>query len=248
MRILLANPNTSRSVTDRIAAAARRAASPGTEVVAVTATRGFPYIATRAEAAVGAVALLELLAEHAGGADAVVVAAFGDPGLDAARELLPIPVVGMAEAALLTACMLGRRFAVVTFADALGTWYRDIVEHVGLGARCSGIHALGEPFDDVGTVAEEKAAKLVALCREAAAAGAEACILGGAPLAGLAEVVAAEVPVPLVDAAAAALRQAETLAALRPRKATVGGFRHPAPKPTTGLSEPMVRLFRGPAA
>ena len=55
-------------------------------------------------------------------------------------------------------------------------------------------------------------------------------------------------PVPRVDPGAAALRQAETLVALRPRKATVGAFRHPAAKPTTGLSEAMVRLFRGPGA
>jgi len=245
MRVLLANPNTSQAVTDRIAAVARGAASAGTTIQAVTAAAGVPYIATRAEAVIGAYAVLKLFAGHAEGADAAVVAAFGDPGLAAARELLAIPVVGMAEAAMLTACMLGRRFGIVTFAPALGPWYQEIVDYNGLGARCSGVHCLDEPFADVAHVAEEKSAQLVRLCASAVAAGAEVCILGGAPLAGLAAVIAQQVAVPLVDAVAAAVRQAETLVSLRPRKPVAGSFRRPSAKAMTGLPAPLVRLFGG---
>lgn len=243
MKLLLANPNTSQTVTDRIAVVARAAVSHGTVVTAVTATAGVPYIATRAEAVIGARAVLELFAEHAEGMDAAVVAAFGDPGLGAARELLPIPVVGMAEAAMLTACMLGRRFAIVTFSTTLGPWYQEAVDGNGLAGRCSGIHCLDESFADIAGVAREKAARLVALCAQAVTAGAEVCILGGAPLAGLAAEVASNVPVPLVDGVAAAVRQAETLASLRPRKAVAGSFRRPGPKPMQGLPTPLMRLF-----
>ncbi len=98
---------------------ARAAASVGTEVVAVTAPYGVPYIATRAEAVIGGRVALEVLAEHAPGCDVAVIAAFADPGLGGARELLPMPVIGMAEAAMLTSCMLGRRFSIVTFATAM---------------------------------------------------------------------------------------------------------------------------------
>ena len=59
---------------------------------------------------------------------------------------------------MLTACMLGRRFAIVTFSTALEAWYGDIVESVGLGARCAGIFCLDEPFGAIDAVAEEKAA------------------------------------------------------------------------------------------
>ena len=245
MKILLANPNTSQAVTDRIAAVARAAASPGTTIQAVTAAVGAPYIATRAEAVIGAHAVLELFAEHAGDADAAVVAAFGDPGLGAARELLTIPVVGMAEAAMLTACMLGRRFAIITFSPTLGPWYQEIVDYNGLTSRCSGVHCLDEAFADVVHVAEEKSAQLAALCAAAVAAGAEVCILGGAPLAGLAAGIAQQVAVPLVDGVAAAVRQAETLAALRPRKPVAGSFRRPDAKAMTGLPAPLARLFGG---
>ena len=246
MRLLLANPNTSVAVTERIAAVACAAASPGTEIVAVTGASGVPYIATRAEAAVAGRTTMELMAEHGPGCDAAVVAAFGDPGLGGAREIMPFPVVGMAEAAMLTACMLGRRFAVVTFSRALGPWYRECVEYNGLTGRLAAIRCLDGAFRAIEAVGEEKQDLLVALCARAVAEDeADVIILGGAPLAGLAERVAERVPVPLVDGVAAAVRQAETLVTLRPRKATAGTFRRPDPKPATGLPPSLERLFAG---
>lgn len=246
MRILLANPNTSVAITDRIAAVARAAARPGTAIVAVTGTAGVPYIATRAEAAVAGRTTLELMAEHAAGCDAAIVAAFGDPGLGGARELLDIPVVGLAEAAMLTACMLGRRFSIVTFAVALGPWYRECVEYHGLAGRLASIRCLDSPFADVGEVQTEKEALLVALCARAVAEDeADVVILGGAPLAGLATRVRARVAVPLVDGVAAAVGQAELLAGLRVRKAEAGSFRRPAAKPIVGVPPSLVRLFGG---
>jgi Asp/Glu/hydantoin racemase len=245
VRLLIANPNTSQSVTDRIATVARLAASPGTEITAVTGASGPPYIATRAEAVLGAAALLELLAVHAGQADAAIVAAFADPGLGAARELLSIPVVGMAEAAMLTACMLGRRFAILTFAMALEPWYQEAVDYNGLAGRSAGVFCLDEPFSSIDNVGDEKAERLIDLSRRAIAGGADVCILGGAPLAGIASQIADRIPVPLVDGVAAAVRQAETLAALGCRKATVGTFRRPSPKPLTGVSADLQRLFNG---
>ncbi len=110
MRILLLNPNTSTAVTDRMHAVAQDIASPTTEIVPLTAPRGVPYLATRAEAVIGGAIALEMLAEHLPDADAVILAAFGDPGLGAMRELASVPVIGLAEAAMLTSCMLGGDF------------------------------------------------------------------------------------------------------------------------------------------
>jgi Asp/Glu/hydantoin racemase len=247
MKLLLANPNTSQSITDRIAIVARAAASPGTEIVAVTGATGVPYIATRAEAAVAGRTTLELMAEHATGCDAAIVAAFGDPGLGGARELLAMPVVGLAEAAMLTACMLGRRFSIVTFSQSLGPWYRECVEYHGLQSRLAGIRCLDGGFRDIADVQHEKEMLLIELCdRTIREDDADVIILGGAPLAGLAAQVVDHVPVPLVDGVAAAVRQAETLAALRPRKATAGSFRRPDAKPIIGVSQALARLFAGP--
>src|SRR5262245_20016188 len=245
MRILLLNPNTSVGITDRLAAAARKVASPDTTLVPLTAPRGMPYISSRAEAQIGGAIALEMLAEHHAQGDAAILAAFGDPGLFGARELFDIPVVGLAEAAMLTACMLGRRFAIVTFTSSLASWYEDCIEMHGLGNRCSGIRALSGPFGSVVDVADENEALLVDLMTNTLAeVGADVLILGGAPLAGLANRIKARVPVPLIDPVQAVTKQAETLIALKPRKAEIGTFSRPPAKETVGLASALACQLR----
>jgi allantoin racemase len=244
VRILLLNPNTTTEVTDLLYAAGSRAASPGTELVAMTARRGVPYIASRAEAQIGGAIALEMLAEAGAGFDAAVIAAFGDPGLFGARELFSFPVVGLAEAAMLTACMVGQRFSIVTFSRTLSPWYWECVAMHGLDSRCAGIRALGESFQSISDVQSEKEDALVRLANLAVDEdGADVVILSGAPLAGLAEKVKSRISVPVIDPIAAAVRQAETLAVLKPRKAVAGTFSRPRPKPTTGLAEPLAAVI-----
>jgi Asp/Glu/hydantoin racemase len=151
----------------------------------------------------------------------------------------------MAEAAMLTACMLGRKFAILTFAVALEPWYQECVDYNGLAGRSVGVFCLDEPFTSIDNVGAEKAERLIELSKRAILAGADVCILGGAPLAGVAADIADRVAVPLVDGVAAAVRQAETLVALGCRKATAGTFRRAAPKTLTGVSDAMQRLFNG---
>ena len=240
MRILMVNPNTTQSVTDILLHAAEAVAAPGTEIIPLTAPRGVPYIATRAEAQIGGAVALEMIAEHQPRIDAVIVAAFGDPGLLGARELFDMPIVGMAEAPMLTACMLGRRFSIVTFARALGPWYEDCVAMHGLSGRCAGVRTLSGGFRSISGVQEEKESLLIDLANAVVAEDeADVIILGGAPLAGLAAKVKDRVPVPLVDPIQAAVKQAEGLVALAPRKAIAGTFRRPDPKPTLGLPGPL---------
>jgi len=242
MKILVLNPNTTASVTDRIAAAAGAAAAPGTEIVAATAPRGLPYIANRAEAVLGGAVVLEMLAEHHQTVDAAVIAAFGDPALGGARELFDIPIVGMTEAGLLTACMLGRSFAIVTFSAGLVSWYRECVEWHGLERRCAAIRALDAGFASLADVQDEHRARLVALANQTAAEdGADVIVFSGAPLSGLAALVRDEIAVPVVDCAAAALKQAEALVALNPRKPHIGSFRRPPAKSSTGLAPTLAR-------
>ena len=240
VRVLLLNPNTSVSVTERIEATARSAAAPGTALSAVTAPRGVPYIATRAEAAIAGSVVLEMLAEAQDRVDAAIIAAFGDPGLGGARELFPFPVIGLAEAGMHAACMLGRRFAIVSFSRALGPWYQECVDWHGLAERCAGIYLLGGEVGAVSDVQEEKANLLVDLAAHAVQAGdADVVLLAGAPLAGLASRVRDRIPVPVVDGVVAAVKLAEALVALQPRKATVGTYRRPDPKPSVGLAPPL---------
>lgn len=237
MKILVANPNTSVGVTERLVASGRLVASPGTELLPMTAPRGVPYIATRAEAAIGGAVMLEMLAEKRGTFDAAICAAFGDPGLGGARELFDFPVVGMAEAAMLTACMLGRSFGIVSFSKSLEPWFAEIVAWHGMSGRCAAIRTLDESFRSIDDVQEEKEQVLVELAlRTIKDDAADVIILAGAPLAGLGNKIRDRVPVPLVDGIQAAVAMAEGLVRLNPRKATVGTYRRPAAKDSKGLS------------
>ncbi|BDG75058.1 aspartate/glutamate racemase family protein [Roseomonas fluvialis] len=218
MRILVVNSNTTPSVTDRIGAAARAVASSGTEITAVSAPFGLPLIVTRADWLAAGPATLAALAQHRGRYDAAVIACFGDPGLDAAKELLDVPVLGISEAAFHAASMLGRRFGVVSFTAALRPMFEECLAHHGLASRCAGFR-MGPAFSgDPGTVAEDRLDLLAALCAESAEQdGAECIILAGGPLAGVAPLLQPRVAVPLVDGTQAAVRLAEAMAGLMPR-------------------------------
>lgn len=236
MNLLLINPNTSESVTALIGSEARRAASPGTEVSVLTAPFGVAYIETRFEALIGAWAAATLAAEHHAAHDAIVVAAFGDPGLAGLREALPVPVLGLTESALMSACMLGQRFSIVAISRRIGAWYRETVSASALESRLASIRHLDRPLADIGRVQDDHGEALLALCESAVRDdGADVIVLAGAPLAGLARQIAGRLPVPVVDGVSSAVRHAETLAALKPAKARAGSFAPPPAKPNRGL-------------
>lgn len=244
MRILLLNPNMTQAMTDNMAAIAQGAVGDRAEIIAVTASRGFPYIASRAEAAVAGGIVLEMIAEHVGNVDAVVIAAFGDPGLSGARDLFDLPVVGMAEAAVMSAAMLGETFAVVTFSPLMTRWYTECVVATGLGARFRGVRApASQPFD-IADVQSTLRNSLIELATKAATEdGADVIILGGAPLAGLAPQIGSDVPAIVVDPIAAAVLQAATLAEMTKAQGYANRACRPAAKASVGLPAPLTKVI-----
>jgi allantoin racemase len=244
MRLLLINPNISDSVSDLIAAEARRSAAEGTEIEVLTAPFGVAYIETRFEALIGAYAAAQLAAEHHARFDAVIVAAFGDPGLPGLREALPVPVTGLTEAALADACLLGQRFSIVAISQRIRAWYRETVEHCGLAGRLASIRGLDEGLADIGSVQVDQGERLVALAERCVDDdGADVIVLAGAPLAGLARSLAGRLPVPAVDGVSCAVRHAESLVRMAPGKARRGSFAVPPLKPNRGLPTAIARLL-----
>jgi Asp/Glu/hydantoin racemase len=245
MHLLLINPNISTSVSALIEAEALRSASPGTTLEVLTAPFGVAYIETRFEALIGAYAAAQLAAEHHARADAVIVAAFGDPGLGGLREALPCPVTGLSEAALASACLLGQRFSIVAISSRIRAWYRETVEHNGLVGRLASIRGLDEPLADIGTVQGDQRAALLA-CAERCVRddGADVIILAGAPLAGLARTLGDALPVPVVDGVSSAVRHAQSLVAMRPHAPWGGSFAPPPDKPRQGLPSAIEALLQ----
>lgn len=240
MKLLVINPNISDDVTALIEAEALRSASPGTELLVRTAGHGVEYIETRFESLIAAGAVAELIAEHTadGDIDGVVVAAFGDPGMPALKELVGIPVIGITEAALCAAALQGQRFSIIAISDRITAWYRDCVEHFGLGGRLASIRSINQSLNSIGSVQADFKETLLALSRQAVTEdGADVVILAGAPLAGLARELEGQIPVPVVDGISAGIRMTEAVVALKSGPHRQGAFAPPPVKRRRGLSE-----------
>lgn len=245
MRLLLINPNISESVSELIRQEAERSASPNTEIEVLTAPFGVAYIETRFEALIGGYAAAQVAAENYEKYDAIVVAAFGDPGLMGLREVMPVPVTGLTEASLATACLLGHRFSIVAISQRIQAWYRETVKAYGLDGRLASIRGLDEELSSIGGVQVDQGERLLALAHECVIQDrADVIILAGAPLAGLGRSLRGKMPVPTVDGVSSAVRHAESLVALSCGHATTGSFGFPPAKANAGLPEALGQLLK----
>jgi allantoin racemase len=239
MRLLVINPNTSVWVTEILAARTREIAGAGATIVPATARFGYPYIASRAAAAIAGHAALDALAEHVSDCDVVFLACFGDPGLAALREVSPAPVVGMAEASVRAACSLGPRFAIVTGGPAWKPMLKELVILVGLSHRLAAIRTIDEAGDAIAHNPASALNRLVEACNACVnESQADSVILGGAGLCGLAAAVQRKVPVPVICSVEAGARAA---LATEDRD---GGARTMMPRlSTVGLSPALAKLL-----
>jgi Asp/Glu/hydantoin racemase len=236
MTILLLNGNTDEGMTERLLGMARGMAPPGVAFRGATARFGARYIASRAAAAIASHAALDAYAAEGAGAEAVLLACFGDPGLDALREVAPVPVVGLADASAEAACRLGRRFGVVTGGAAWGPMLEEFFAARGLSSRLAGVRTVAATGAEIARDPEGALAVLAGACRESAELdGADVVVLGGAGLAGLAPRLEGRVPVPVLCSVSVGIRA--VLAATRPAAPP------PASVETTGLSPELKALL-----
>jgi allantoin racemase len=234
-RLALLNPNTDHQHTEAMGAVARLALPDGCLVTAVNAPRGPSSIESEADSVIAAaevVGLLRSIEPH----DAYLVACFGDPGLEAARELTDAPVIGIGQAAYMAAAVIARRFAVVTTLPRGIPALEEALESHGVARRCIAIESLGIPVADQGSHNPDTTPAIVAAGRRLAAEGAEALILACGGMADVARIVEREVGVPVCDGVSfgAALAHAAWRCGLRTSKA--GAYGWPEPIPYLGMS------------
>jgi Asp/Glu/hydantoin racemase len=242
--LLLINPNTTASITNLVLKTARDFAGKETVLRAATGAFGPRYIASRAGYAIAGHAALDALANDKGRKDAVVLACFGDPGLAALKEVATVPVIGMAEASILQACALGRRFSIVTGGERWKPMLEEFVAAQGLSARLASVRTVAPTGADIARNPKAAMAVLAKGCRACVREdGAEVVILGGAGLAGLAARLGAAVDVPLLAGLACAISMAEALARQKPAKANSGSLASPAPVESVGLSPALAKLL-----
>jgi allantoin racemase len=244
MRILVVNSNTSAIVTEKVTVEANAAAAPATRIIAVTGTFGARVIGTRAEHAIAEHSTIALVAQHAAGCDAAVIAVSYDTGLRGARELLSIPIVGMTEAGLLTACMLGGRIGVVTFGRRVLPLYQELAAAYGLAQRIAGWRVLESAAAYTRGAHPELDAEIVAAALDLVERDlAETIVLTGAVMAGVPRRLQPAIPVPVIDCIAAGVRQAELLAHMRLPKPRAGSYAPPEGRELVAVDPAIAAAF-----
>ncbi len=244
MQLLLINPNTTAAMTEHMVTLARGIAGPEIAIVGATARFGARYIASRVSYAVAGHAALDAFAEYGGEADVVVLACFGDPALFALRELADVPVVGMAEASCQAAAKIGR-FSIVTGGERWGPMLEEFVASIGLQASLASVTCVAPTGGDIARDPQGSLALLGDACRDCATRdGAEAVILAGAGLAGLASQIAPHVGVPLIDSFEAVMQAGLAAARAKPPKPQSGTSAMTPPIETVGLSAALSQLLK----
>jgi Asp/Glu/hydantoin racemase len=159
--------------------------------------------------------------------------------------MLDIPVVGMAEAALLTASMLGGKIGCLTLGAAMVPVYEELTASYGLASRVSKWRAIEVPsaFKVTDADPEVERALIQASKQLVQQDGSDVIVLCGAVLAGYARQVATAVGVPVVDPAQAAALQALTLARMRPAKQSGGSFARPKGRLFSGIDPNIASLY-----
>ena len=236
MKLLLLNPNTSATMTAAMLQSARAVAAPTTQLVGRQPSFGPVSIESHFDEVFGAAGVAEQMRLAAGESfDAVLIACFGDPGLDAARELTSAPVLGIAEAAFHAASFVATGFSVVTTMSRTCVIAERLVRRYGFERSCRGIHGTDIPvlaLEACGedTVAQIEAAARVALEQDRSGA----IVLGCGGMSALCRTLSQRLGVPVVDGVTAAVKLAEALVALGLKTEKRGDYAPPLSKRWVG--------------
>lgn len=206
--LLIINPNTNRTITELIERQACNALPPGVPIRTKNVKWGTPSVETRIDAAIAAVAVLDAIVRAR--AAGVLIAAFSDPGLLAARELLDVPVVGIGESSLASASEAGP-FAILTIQPASLPLVEELVCRNGCREQCLAIEAV--PVSVLEAASPTRVSELLLkrglqLARDRRI---RSIILGGAPLGVHSKTLTVQLGLPCIDPIEAGVKRLSTL-------------------------------------
>lgn len=214
IHLTIINGNTCEPMTRNIDATAQAVRSPQTLITTVQPQVGPESIESFYDEYLAIPGILERIVLDPQ-ADAFILACWGDPGIEAAREITTRPVVGIAEASMYVANMLAAKWSVVTTMHRVRDMVEKTVEKTGVGARCVSVRTTELAVLDTECDRNATLAALLETSKQAILQdGAEAICLGCAGMSGLDTALEQQLGVPVIDAVAAAVKLAESLVGL----------------------------------
>ena len=239
MRIKVINGNTYAPMTAGINESAQAARFPGTEIVTTQPKSGPESVESYYDEYLAIPGILEeiILSEEC---DAFVIACWGDPGIEAARELTSKPVIGIAEASMYVANMLAARWGVVTTQHRTLDMIEKTIHKAGFSHRCVSIRTTGIAVVETETARQATIDALEIAGRIAIAEDrVEALCLGCAGMSGLDQALEARLGIPMIDAVAAAVKMAESLVSLKKQTSKALTYQAPGAKLIKGYPSHM---------
>jgi len=231
-KILIINPNTSEQMTSKIRAVAEEAKGHDCQVTVTCPEHGPITIESSYDEAFAIGPTIDLVKQaREADYDAIILACFCEVGVEAAREVSPVLVLGLEEATLSTALLLGEKFGIMTEKRPRVAMKVRHIRRYGLLERLASVRPLGLSVaeldtDPVGT----KAAGLELARRMVEEDGAEVIIMGCAAMAGYSDDLERELGVPVLDPLKVSLKVAEFLVDLGLTHSRVGLYAPPTPK------------------
>jgi allantoin racemase len=239
MKILVINPNTSEEFNRKLNQTAKEYALSSTEVKIISPASGPKSIEGIYDEALSVQGTLEAFINHEKGFDGFIVACYSDPlAVYALREITTKPVLGIAEASIHLACLLGNKFSIVTTNERWGPLLHEAVRKYGVESRCASVRTTGLRVLDLESEGEGVVEK--AIEHEALAAvkqdGAEVICLGCAGMTGFDKVLERKIGVPVLDGFVCALKLLELFEQYGLRHSKILTYSAPLSKELTGFS------------
>ncbi len=237
MKIKIINPNTTWSMTRSIEQCACRYADRDTEVYAVSPDTGVDSIECYVDEYLAIPGVLKeiIKGDQEEGADAFVIACFGDPGLQAAREVTDKPVLGIAESAIAAAKMIAPYFSIVSVLDRSRKVTEDVVNNYGAAPFCRSIRSTGLSVLEFGSDPHKGLQALAEQSRRAIREdGAECILLGCAGFVDFVDQLKGELGVPVLDGVMPAVKFAEALVKMGLKTSKVNTWKYPEEKEYQG--------------
>ena len=208
MKILIINPNSSIEMTQTIDSEAKKYASPGTEITTVNPPDGPAFMSNDYHSAIQTPKVLEMLEKNKDKYDYFILACGLDPGIDACRVVTP-NLIGMGEAAIMTACAVAKRFSILSSTDETAAGVPARLRSLGLESwRCASVRPVGTS-DEVVKKRKELLGHYCELGRKCIADGAGALIMSCAGMSDIKEYLEQQLKVPVITGGISAVKIAE---------------------------------------
>jgi allantoin racemase len=222
LKILCINPNSSKEITDSIDEICKKYALKDTVVQTVCIAEAPESIENYEDAAISTHHLLKKFKKWEAGFDGFIMACHGDMAVDLLREYTEKPVIGIAEASMIFALLLGHKFSILSLKRKSATKKEDLVRKYAFENRCASIRATG--LRVIGDYGDKKKSLYQAAVKAVEEDRAEVLVLGCAGMAGLDKELQKKIGVPVLDGIVCALMLVESLVRYDLKTSKIGKF------------------------